>query len=216
MHPVQCRAAALRPQVGIPCPIPDLRHFRTVLRGSGQGHRLPHILPAMAESSESDIPSLETLAQRYLDLWQEQWAACAADPEMADAAARLFQMMAQGAATMAPFVLGPGGFAYTSQPGSGWNPTPGSPPPPAPSPPAQGAPRDRGQPHDSSEPRPPAGAAAPGAASGDGGGDTAQLLRRIAALEERLAAMEAASAGPGGGSAPADRRNRRGRLRPGG
>ncbi|CCD03302.1 conserved protein of unknown function (plasmid) [Azospirillum baldaniorum] len=169
----------------------------------------------MAESSESDTPSLETLAQRYLDLWQEQWAACAADPEMADAAARLFQMMAQGAAAMAPFVLGPGGFAYTSPPGTGWNPTP------APSHPScEGEPRDRGQRHDPPASRPAArseaGAAAPGAASGDGGGDTAQLLRRIAALEERLAAMEAASAGAGGGPAPTDRRNRRGRVRPSG
>ncbi|MBK3778583.1 hypothetical protein GAY31_31640, partial [Azospirillum brasilense] len=106
----------------------------------------------MAESSESDTPSLETLAQRYLDLWQEQWAACAADPEMADAAARLFQMMAQGAAAMAPFVLGPGGFAYASPPGTGWNPTPAPFQPASSQPSSEGEPRDRGQLHDAPTP----------------------------------------------------------------
>jgi hypothetical protein len=51
----------------------------------------------MAES-----PDLEALARRYLDLWQEQMAAMAADPELSDTLARLWQTTA---------AAGPAGWA---------------------------------------------------------------------------------------------------------
>jgi hypothetical protein len=44
----------------------------------------------------AEPPDLETLARRYLDLWQEQVAAMAADPEMSDLMARLMQAMMAG------------------------------------------------------------------------------------------------------------------------
>src|SRR3954469_15247825 len=57
----------------------------------------------MANSSDSDPPTLESLARRYLDLWQDQWSALAVDPDVAENFARLFQIMGQGVAAMAPF-----------------------------------------------------------------------------------------------------------------
>src|SRR5215470_5353888 len=51
----------------------------------------------MAES-----PDLEALARRYLDLWQDQMAAMAADPELSETLARLWQTTA---------AAGPAGWA---------------------------------------------------------------------------------------------------------
>ena len=106
----------------------------------------PAYNPGMADPSQpeppSDPPSYESLARRYLDLWQDQWTAGAADPEMADMMARLFQMMGQGMAA-APFPFGPagfgsGGFGFGGTPGTGWDPRP-SPFPPHPLPPKRTA-----------------------------------------------------------------------------
>ena len=47
-------------------------------------------------------PSLETLARRYMDLWQDQWMAVAGDPEGVDAVSRLFQMMTRAATAADP------------------------------------------------------------------------------------------------------------------
>ncbi|MDH3231946.1 MAG: hypothetical protein OEQ29_00345 [Alphaproteobacteria bacterium] len=44
----------------------------------------------------SKASDLETLAKSYLDLWQDQFAAIAADPANAEAMARLFGAMAAG------------------------------------------------------------------------------------------------------------------------
>lgn len=49
----------------------------------------------------SDAPDLEALARRYLDLWQDQMAAMAADPAMMEALSRTFALMTQGAAAFA-------------------------------------------------------------------------------------------------------------------
>ena len=40
-------------------------------------------------SRMAEPPDLATLAKRYLDLWQEQLIAMAADPDLADSLARL-------------------------------------------------------------------------------------------------------------------------------
>ena len=175
--------------------------------------------PAMADPSNpdrpsdqpsGDPPSYESLARRYLDLWQDQWMASAADPEMADMMTRLFQMMGQGAGA---FGLGTGGFGAGSMagsmPGTGWDPRPW--PFPNTSYPQHGQPSDERSSGgrqagggDSARPRDKAGdaagAAPAGPASDGGSGQLAQLLGRIAALEERLAALESGPAGPGGGA----------------
>jgi hypothetical protein len=182
------------------------RPFRSGNAHSGQGRGTPHILLDMAESTDSDVPTLDALARRYLDLWQEQWAALAADPAVAENLARMFQMMGQGAASLAPFV-------YGGTPGTGWDPRP--PPNPA----ASSASSATGPAHDHSrhhETSATPGAAPAGPAPVDGDGDPAQLRRRIAALEERLAALEAPSRGAGGRAAKAPRRGRSGRAGQGG
>src|SRR5688572_21234720 len=46
----------------------------------------------------ADPPDFDTLARRYVDLWQEQVAAMAADPELSDLMGRLVQAMAMGPA----------------------------------------------------------------------------------------------------------------------
>jgi len=52
----------------------------------------------------AEPPDLETLARRYLDLWQEQVAAMAADPEMSELMGRLMQAMTAGpGAAMMPW-----------------------------------------------------------------------------------------------------------------
>jgi hypothetical protein len=110
-------------------------------------------------------PDLANLAKRYVDLWQDQLSAMAADPELAESMARLL------AALVPPTWLR-------------W----------------PGATRD--------EAAAPAGAAAAGAAPLDGDGGLAELARRLAAVEERLAALEAGTRG-GGTGARGKRRPRR-------
>lgn len=164
----------------------------------------------MAEKGE-----LDELAQRYLDLWQDQMSALAADPEVAAAMERaLHQGMPSagaapnadgsdgaapqgqaGAAAMPAFawawpaammaamqsVMQPGG---ASGPWAGWAPqgtgngTNGS-----------GA-ADAGGQQSGSPGTAPAGTAAAAGASGRGDLDVDQLLRRLAVLEERIAALE--------------------------
>src|SRR5262245_39735128 len=128
----------------------------------------------MAES-----PDLEALARRYLDLWQDQMAAMAADPELSDTLARLWQTTA---------AAGPAGWAAL------WG---AAVPPRGPAPGGAGASR-AGAPgagvwgtgtHDAA-----AGAAAAAAAPRERADDVADLARRVAELEVRLGRIEAALA----------------------
>jgi hypothetical protein len=48
-----------------------------------------------------DAPEIDDLARRYLDLWQDHWAALAADPRLAEAMARLMAMGAPALMTAA-------------------------------------------------------------------------------------------------------------------
>ena len=45
----------------------------------------------------SKAPDLEELARRYLELWQNQFASMAADPEFAESMGRMFSLMGAGA-----------------------------------------------------------------------------------------------------------------------
>jgi hypothetical protein len=102
-------------------------------------------------------PDLANLAKRYVDLWQDQLSAMAADPELAESMARLF------AALVPP--------AWARWPGAARN-----------------------------EAAAPAGAAATGTPSHDGDGGVAEFARRLAAVEERLAALESGAHGNGAGT----------------
>lgn len=119
-------------------------------------------------------PSVEDLARRLMDLWQEQMAAIAADPDL------MRQMATMMAASPFPAMMQgimQGIMAASANPG-GQNPyewwkSDGSKPPAPARPPAPGTP-----------------SAAP--ASQPGGGDLVELRRHLAGLEARLAELGAA------------------------
>jgi hypothetical protein len=116
----------------------------------------------MAEDSE-----LETLARRYLDLWESQLSAMAADSELAEQLGRLF------AATNASLLAGVKGVADSGA-GAG-----------------DGAQHGTGDANDANDASASAGgAAATAAARGHRAMDMAELERRLAALERRLDAIE--------------------------
>ena len=50
----------------------------------------------MNKERDPDQPDLAALAKRFMDLWQEQMAAQAADPALADSIARFMQAMPPG------------------------------------------------------------------------------------------------------------------------
>jgi hypothetical protein len=111
----------------------------------------------------SKASDLESLAKSYLDLWQDQFTAMAADPANAEAMARLFGAMAAGP----PGGVGPAAArrpaeAPNEQSGSEPGGTAGAAPGPAPA----------------------------GAASGDRDDRLSELAERIGELDERLARLE--------------------------
>src|SRR5215470_774783 len=114
----------------------------------------------------TDVPDLDGLARRYLDLWEEQAIAWAGDATLADSL-RLWLGFA-GMGPVGATRTGPGGE------GDSWH--------------------GRGN-HIGGPRQPEPGAAARSApaagASGNGDDDMARLTRRLAALERRLARLEA-------------------------
>jgi hypothetical protein len=115
--------------------------------------------------TDSDDPA--ALARRFLDLWQEQVAAAAADPALAE----MMQRLAAAPAAWAALWTGPvPGFQHGR----------------------------RDDPAASAAAVPPHGAAPAGAASGRGGDDLVRLAGRVAELEARVAALEAAGGGRSG------------------
>ncbi|MEA1651602.1 hypothetical protein UAJ10_21630 [Nitrospirillum sp. BR 11164] len=184
-----------------------------------------------AAPTPGEPPSLESLARRYLDLWQDQWAAVAADPDMTGAFARLVRTLGQATAWTAgggqatwpggnPFAAGTGGSG--ANPGAGawmgapfftpatfpWgayaNPqsTTGSSP--------FGGTADAGRGGAGSAPPTPPGPPAAGDAPDGGDGRLAELAGRITALERQLADL---AQGAGTEVPPTARRPRR--RRPG-
>ena len=112
----------------------------------------------------SETPDLKALAERYLDLWEEQFSAAAADPALAAAmAAWLAPWRALAAGAMPGGKAGPTSDERT--PGSGT--------------------KARGP--SAAE---TAGPAAAGAAPGDGGRGLDRIIERLDAIERRLAALE--------------------------
>jgi hypothetical protein len=119
-------------------------------------------------------PDLRALARRYVELWQDQVAASATDPELTGALTRLLELAGGNLAASAHL----------------WQTL-------WPAPPA--APRDQPVPA-------PAGSAPAAAAPADGGGHLEQLALRVAALEERLAALESGADRPRRGARPRPRK----------
>jgi hypothetical protein len=131
-------------------------------------------------------PDFKALARRYLDLWQEQVAAMANDPALADVVAQGIAMMTQVPATILQAAAA--GASSPTQARA-----------------ADAGPSSASQ----SEPcQPDSAGAAPVAAAPDGARlDPDGLARRLAAAEERIAALEA-RLGAGGGK-PAAKPGRR-------
>jgi hypothetical protein len=154
----------------------------------------PDIVPFMSKP-----PDLEALARRYVELWQDQIAATAVDPELTDGLTRMMQLMSSGMAAQAGLwqALWPDMVARaTAQAAAAAA---------AASAPAgdQAAGRTASQPE-----APPPGPAPAAGAPPDGGHDVAQLQARLAVLEERLASLEGGPGAPRRGTRPGPRRRR--------
>jgi hypothetical protein len=130
----------------------------------------------MAENGpENAPPTVEDLARRIMDLWQEQMAAIAADPDLMRQMARMmaaspFPAMMQGVVAgmvAASGSHGPG--AAGANPYEWWKGADGQTRQSGPAPAAA-----------------PTGAAPAAPASEPGGGDLAELRRNLAGLEARL------------------------------
>jgi hypothetical protein len=129
----------------------------------------------MAEDGKKTSPetappsSVEDLAKRLMDLWQEQMAAIAADPDLMR---QMAQMMAASPfpAMMQGIMQGILAANVKPQGGAGQNPY-------------------EWWKADGAKPSTPAGPAPSPAASQPGGGDLAELRRNLAGLEARLAEL---------------------------
>jgi hypothetical protein len=145
----------------------------------------PNADPAPGGPDHADPAAL---AERFLDLWQDQLAAVATDPDLAELVARLWSQ----------WLVGP----------AAWRPPPAA-APARPSAARPARPREAPRHHDTTGQA--GGAETPGtapaaAASGDRGADVGDLLARIGTLEKRLAALERTPHRSRGG---AERRTRR-------
>jgi uncharacterized protein YhaN len=153
----------------------------------------------------SERADLDELARRYLDLWQDQMTALAGDKEFAETMQRLMTTMGL-AATAAPefwrawpaTMAGLQGAEQTqgASDDQSREAGPGAPARSAPGP-ARGSAAGTA-----------AGTAAPAAASDGGESGLDQFARRLAALEERIAALEAAGPKRRGGAASKPRKGR--------
>ena len=132
-------------------------------------------------------PDLETLARRYVELWQDQIAAAAADPELTEALVRMMQLMGGGLAASTALWqnLWAGTTSRQAAPQGGGEFGSGAFGPGS----MYGHDGSRHYPTSWASPATPGPAPAAGA-SDVGGVDLAQLDARLAVLEKRLAAVE--------------------------
>jgi len=130
---------------------------------------------------------LDELARRYLDLWQDQMTALAGDEEFAETMRRLMTTMGL-ATTAAPEFWRAWPATMAGMPAAGQT---------------QGASDDQSRAAGTA-----AGTAAPAAAPDGGESGLDQLARRLGALEERIAALEAAGPKRRGRAAGKPRKSR--------
>jgi len=163
------------------------------------------------DSGKDAAADLQDLARRFQDLWRDQMAATAADPEFMD---MIGKWMAAFSPTGASRPAQPPGTMPGLLPGMfpGTMPGPGGAMDPAAWMTAMqaamaGAARKDGT-DDGNTGTTPAGAAA--AADASGAGDVAgdEFERRLAALEQRMDRLETALGGAGGGTAKRTRRRK--------
>jgi len=155
-------------------------------------------------------PDLEALARRYVELWQDQIAATAADPELTEGLARMMQLVGGGLSAQAVFWQGlwPDLAARAA---ATMTPAPKAPAPatPDPGPTATRADDDTwARPAEPAAPTQTPGPAAAAGASDERGVDVAQLQARLALLEERLASLEGGAGAARHGARPRARRRR--------
>jgi hypothetical protein len=138
----------------------------------------------------TDAPDLDTLAQQYLDLWQDHVTALANDPSVHRALSQALAV--SGMAPPAGGNAADAGMAQAQAIAAAWpammaaamgNPVAAA---------MQASGEESGRGHDNGRAH---GTASAAAASGDGAGHLDELLRRVAALEDRLAALESERAG---------------------
>ena len=120
-----------------------------------------------------ESPDYEALARQYLDLWQDQFAAMAADPGTVET---LSKMTAAWREAMFSFLQGTG----TAAPFGDFSAIPG----------IKGASDDANRVTRDTNDAIAAGPQAPDGASGRSDADVDALVQRIADLETRLAALE--------------------------
>lgn len=137
----------------------------------------------------TDTPDFAALAREYLDLWEDQLAAMAADPAIAAQSARFFETMGQADAAANPLATAQmAAMAQQFMTLAGL---------------AAGDRADNGDATDVPARRAPAGSTAATAAPGDSAQQLAELASRLAALEERLDRLEAGGGGARRGAKPA-------------
>jgi hypothetical protein len=136
--------------------------------------------PKTGPKTGAGAADAQALAQRFLDVWQEQAGLLATDPKLAELSASWLNLWKQGAAA-ATQATAPGAQ------GGGNDARPGA---------KAGSAKT--------------GAAPAAAASGDGQPDVAELARRLADCEARLAALESRTEGPvrRPGAGPGKRRSK--------
>jgi hypothetical protein len=139
-----------------------------------------------ASGSASDTPEspdLADLAKRYLDLWQDHWSSLLLDPRTAESMTRFYSMVGEHmAAIMTRIADRDAGVPFAQGGGAA----------------AEG----EHEPSDDRTDDGTAGAAAAAAASAGGAQRLDEFARRLAAIEERLARLEAQRGddGPDGGT----------------
>jgi len=136
-----------------------------------------------------NTPDFAALAREYLDLWEDQLAAMAADPTIAAQSARFFETMGQADAAANPLATAQmAAMAQQFMTLAGL---------------AAGGKAENGDTTDVPAQRTPAGSTAATAAPGDSAQQLAQLASRLAALEERLDRLEAGGGGARASAKPA-------------
>ena len=132
----------------------------------------------------ADTPNFTALAREYLDLWEDQIAAMAADPTLAEQSARFFGVMGRAEAAANPITTAQmAAMAQQFMTLAGLA--------------AGGTANDSDSKPNTAGPTPAA------AASGDGAQQLAELASRLTALEERLDRLEAGGGGAGRSTKPA-------------